>query len=142
MPNVFDYLAWRGDLTFAQSPFNEADSLILCRLAYIPFDGIAPASFVQAIPLADAAARCLHGAPPQSAIPQTGSAPRRARYQQRKVCIMARCGNSIQAASRQRAARPDVGTGCCGQNTRLTRQVSRTVTNVISQSRPSASAEK
>ena len=68
MPNVFDYLAWRGDLTFAQSPFNEADSLILCRLAYIPFDGIAPASFVQAIPLADAAARCLHGAPPQSAI--------------------------------------------------------------------------
>ena len=69
MPNVFDYLAWRGDLTFAQSPFNEADSLILCRLAYIPFDGIAPASFVQAIPLADAAARCLHGAPPQSAIP-------------------------------------------------------------------------
>ena len=54
MPNVFDYLAWRGDLTFAQSPFNEADSLILCRLAYIPFDGIAPASFVQAIPLADA----------------------------------------------------------------------------------------
>ena len=49
MPNVFDYLAWRGDLTFAQSPFNEADSLILCRLAYIPFDGIAPASFVQAI---------------------------------------------------------------------------------------------
>lgn len=69
MPNVFDYLAWRGDLTFAQSPFNEADSLILCRLAYIPFDGIAPASFVQTIPLADAAARCLHGAPPQSAIP-------------------------------------------------------------------------
>ena len=49
MPNVFDYLAWRGDLTFAQSPFNEADSLILCRLAYIPFDGIAPASFVQTI---------------------------------------------------------------------------------------------
>ena len=30
MPNVFDYLAWRGDLAFAQSPFNEADSLILC----------------------------------------------------------------------------------------------------------------
>ena len=89
MPNVFDYLAWRGDLTFAQSPFNEADSLILCRLAYIPFDGIAPASFVQTIPLADAAARCLHGAPPQSAIPlpaeagapQEGSAepPRRFR---------------------------------------------------------------
>ena len=33
MPNVFDYLAWRGDLTFAQSPFNEADSLIHRRAA-------------------------------------------------------------------------------------------------------------
>ena len=39
------------------------------------------------------------------------SPPRRVRYQQRKVCTMARCGNSIQAASRQRAARPDVGIG-------------------------------
>ena len=63
MSNVFDYIAWRGDLSFAQSPFNEADSLILCRLSYIPFDGIAPADFHETISLADAAARCLHGAP-------------------------------------------------------------------------------
>ena len=63
MSNVFDYLAWRGDLSFAQSPFNEADSLILCRLSYIPFDRIAPADFRETISLADAAARCLHGAP-------------------------------------------------------------------------------
>ena len=26
--DVFDYLSWRGDLTFAQSAFNEIDSLM------------------------------------------------------------------------------------------------------------------
>ena len=25
---VFDYIDWRGDLTFAQDPFNEIDSLV------------------------------------------------------------------------------------------------------------------
>ena len=77
MPNVFDYLAWRGDLGFAQSPFNEVDSLILCRLSYIPFDGVVPAEFRQSIPLAGAAARCLHGMPPQGmqgAVPLPGEA--------------------------------------------------------------------
>lgn len=34
---VFDYLAWRGDLTFRQSPFNEVDNLILCIIAYLNF---------------------------------------------------------------------------------------------------------
>lgn len=34
---VFDYLAWRGDLTFHQSPFNEVDNLILCIIAYLNF---------------------------------------------------------------------------------------------------------
>lgn len=42
MANVFDYLAWRGELTFSQAPFNEVDSLILCILSYIPFDDIVP----------------------------------------------------------------------------------------------------
>lgn len=32
--NVFDYLKWRGDLTFAQSPFNVVDSLILATICY------------------------------------------------------------------------------------------------------------
>ena len=27
---VFDYLRWRGDLTFAQDSFNEVDNLVLC----------------------------------------------------------------------------------------------------------------
>lgn len=45
MANIFDYLAWRGDITLAQSPFNAVDSLILSVLCYLPFDGIVPSTF-------------------------------------------------------------------------------------------------
>ncbi len=37
---VFDYLKWRGDLTFAQDGFNEVDNLILCIISYINFKKI------------------------------------------------------------------------------------------------------
>jgi hypothetical protein len=40
MANIFDYLQWRGDLTFEQSPFNSVDNLILAKLSYLPFEGI------------------------------------------------------------------------------------------------------
>ena len=43
MANVFDYLRWRGDLSFAESPLCEIDALIFCELSYIFFDGIVPA---------------------------------------------------------------------------------------------------
>lgn len=33
----FDYLRWRGDLTFARDGFNEVDNLVLCILSYINF---------------------------------------------------------------------------------------------------------
>ena len=42
MANIMDYLEWRGDLTFAQSPFNEVDNLILSELVYVEFAGIVP----------------------------------------------------------------------------------------------------
>lgn len=42
MYNIFDYLRWRGDLSFAQDGLNEVDNLILSTLAYIEFDGIVP----------------------------------------------------------------------------------------------------
>ena len=42
MTNVFDYLKWRGDLTFEEAPLTEVDSLIFCLLAYMDFDGIVP----------------------------------------------------------------------------------------------------
>ena len=41
MANILDYLLWRGDLTFAERPFNLVDNLILCSLSYIGFDGAA-----------------------------------------------------------------------------------------------------
>lgn len=40
MPNIIDYLEWRGDLTFTNSKFNEVDNLILSRLSYLPFEKI------------------------------------------------------------------------------------------------------
>ena len=40
MPNVFDYLEWRGDLTLEESPVNEVDALIFCMLAYVDLEGI------------------------------------------------------------------------------------------------------
>ena len=42
MANVFDYLDWRGDLSFEQDPFNEVDNVILSILAYTDFDGLLP----------------------------------------------------------------------------------------------------
>lgn len=40
--NLFDYLSWRGDLSFAQAPFGPVDGLILSALSYVRFDGLAP----------------------------------------------------------------------------------------------------
>ena len=40
MPNVFDYISWRGDLSFKQSNFNEIDNMIMSRLSYLPFEKI------------------------------------------------------------------------------------------------------
>ena len=42
MANILDYLSWRGDLTLAQSPFNEVDNLILAELSFVNFTGIVP----------------------------------------------------------------------------------------------------
>ncbi len=43
MASFFDYLDWRGDLTFEQSEFNEIDALILSWVSYVALDGIVPA---------------------------------------------------------------------------------------------------
>lgn len=43
MSNILDYLAWRGDLSFYQDPFNSIDALILSCLSYVNFTGVVPA---------------------------------------------------------------------------------------------------
>ncbi len=37
---IFEYLKWRGDISFSHNKFNKIDALILSRMVYIPFDGI------------------------------------------------------------------------------------------------------
>ncbi len=37
MPNMLDYLDWRGDLSFSASPFCEVDNLIFCMLSFADF---------------------------------------------------------------------------------------------------------
>lgn len=38
--NVFDYIKWRGDLTFEQDPFNEVDCFILTQVTFLNFSKI------------------------------------------------------------------------------------------------------
>ncbi len=40
MDNLFSYLKWRGDLSFASSPFNEIDNAILCAFSYIKIEDL------------------------------------------------------------------------------------------------------
>ncbi len=42
MGTLFDYVSWRGDLTFEQAPFNEVDSLIFALLSYVDYKDIVP----------------------------------------------------------------------------------------------------
>jgi hypothetical protein len=42
MANIFDYIAWRGDLSFAKFPFNPVDNIIFSQLSYLPLDAIVP----------------------------------------------------------------------------------------------------
>ena len=58
MTNMFDYISWRGDLTFEKSHFNPVDNIIFSQLVYLPLDGIVPNPNEQnGITIADAAVR-------------------------------------------------------------------------------------
>ncbi len=46
MPNIFDYLIWRGDLTFSAAPFNEVDNLLLSMLSFIEYRDIVPSKLL------------------------------------------------------------------------------------------------
>ena len=47
MANILDYMDWRGDLSFSESPFNEVDNLIFCLLSYVDLDGLVPSDPMQ-----------------------------------------------------------------------------------------------
>ena len=45
MADFFDYLEWRGDLSFESAPFNKIDALLLSQISYSLFDGVVPSDF-------------------------------------------------------------------------------------------------
>lgn len=51
MANIFDYIEWRGDLSFEASPFNEVDNLVLAQLSYTDFDGCIPENDEESVTL-------------------------------------------------------------------------------------------
>lgn len=58
MANILDYLAWRGDISFKEDPFNEVDNLVLSWLAYVHLDGILPTGVCNvSVTIAEAAKR-------------------------------------------------------------------------------------
>ncbi len=56
MTNLFDYLKWRGDLTFSQDPVNSVDALIFSTLTYLNYRGSLETDFYTPVLLYDAAA--------------------------------------------------------------------------------------
>ncbi len=42
MANIIDYIKWRGDVSFEESPFNEVDNLIFSMMIYVDLNGIVP----------------------------------------------------------------------------------------------------
>lgn len=68
MNNLFDYIKWRGDLTFIQDDFNCIDSLIFSRLAYIRWEQILdtqPLSFQNAHELYTKLKQPMHSLAPE-----------------------------------------------------------------------------
>lgn len=55
MANMYDYLAWRGDLTFDQSPLCEVDNLVLSWLSYADWGSAVPPPGAGSVSLAQAA---------------------------------------------------------------------------------------
>ncbi|MCQ2528785.1 MAG: DUF2974 domain-containing protein [Saccharofermentans sp.] len=45
MDTFFEYLKWRGDLSFSKVAFNDVDAAIFARLSYMPFDGIVSSEY-------------------------------------------------------------------------------------------------
>ena len=55
MLDLFDYLAWRGDIPLSQVPFGPVDGLILSTLSYVRFQTLVPDSPGLSVPLGQAA---------------------------------------------------------------------------------------
>jgi Protein of unknown function (DUF2974). len=73
MPNILDYLDWRGDLEFQRDPLNEVDNLVFSVLSYMDFGGAVPTlEEAGSVSLADAA-ETLKQMPEQITAPITST---------------------------------------------------------------------
>ena len=59
MPNIQDYVLWRGDLPLERVPLCDVDALLLSYLSYMPYDNIVGDAFDGGISLRDAAQKLL-----------------------------------------------------------------------------------
>lgn len=95
--NIIDYITMRGDLTFAQSPFNCVDALILSQICYNNVEGLVSSGFSSKISLEELAAafdkaqdkekRCNMGAMINTLTPVLlEKAAKSRRFGQVKVC--------------------------------------------------------
>ena len=57
LATVFDYLDWRGDLSFSAAGLCEADNLIFSMLSYLDFSGLVPEEDSAGLPLQDISPR-------------------------------------------------------------------------------------
>ena len=68
MATMFDYIQWRGDLTFSQDPLNAVDALIFSALSYIHYGGQVESCPEKPVLLRDAA-ECFFALPdPESRV--------------------------------------------------------------------------
>lgn len=68
MGNIFDYLVWRGDLTFTQDPPNAVDALIFSTLTYVSYGEMAQRLPEDAVTLRECAGEFLGLDNPESRV--------------------------------------------------------------------------
>ncbi|MGN1334859.1 MAG: DUF2974 domain-containing protein [Anaerovoracaceae bacterium] len=59
MSDIFDYLAWRGDLSMEHSSYNPVDGVILARVSYLPFESIMKPGYPDVITISEASKAML-----------------------------------------------------------------------------------
>ena len=66
MPDIFDYIRWRGDLSFQKDPPNEIDALVFSGLAYICYGAALSSDISTSVTLRQAARDVLAAPDPLS----------------------------------------------------------------------------
>lgn len=60
MPDIFDYLDWRGDIPITADGFNDADRVVLAQVTYLDFKGMIPENSPLPVPLGELCRRIVN----------------------------------------------------------------------------------